>query len=157
MDKLSVVPRGRKPGPTLLIVEDEVLTALALRDELEEAGYNVLNLTGHHQTAIDSAAAFKPDLALVNIQLEGRDDGIELARELAAMGVPVMFISGQVNRAQSARTTAIASLPKPYSAIDAVLAVTYLLAHILGDESQPRPASLEVFDRSGTGVQPAAA
>lgn len=146
-----------QPAKILLIVEDQVLTAIALRDELEVAGYVVLDLTGRHQEALVAARETLPDLALVNIQLEGRDDGIDLARDLMAMGVPVMFISGQVNRAQSAQTVAIASLPKPYSAAEAVLAVTYLLAHIVGDESLPRPANLEVFDRSGTGVQPDAA
>jgi 1,2-diacylglycerol 3-beta-glucosyltransferase len=139
----------RKPGPTLLIVEDEVLAAMALRDELEEAGYNVLNLTGHHQTALASAEAFTPDLALVNIQLDGRDDGIALAEDLKALGVPVMFISGQVSRARSAETVAIASLPKPYSVTDAVMAVNYLLALMSGDDSLPRPRILEVFDLPG--------
>lgn len=143
---------ARKSGPTLLIVEDEVLAAMALRDELEDAGYNVQDLTGRHDTAIELARASKPDLALVNIQLQGRDDGIALARELKAIGVPVMFISGQVSRARSAQTVAIASLPKPYSATDAVRAVDYLLAHLAGDDSLPKPSILEVFD--GTGAHP---
>lgn len=139
----------RKSGPTLLIVEDEVLAAMALRDELEEAGYNVLNLTGHHQTALASAEAFTPDLALVNIQLDGRDDGIALAEDLKALGVPVLFISGQVSRARSAETVAIASLPKPYSVKDAVMSVNYLLARLAGDASLPKPLILEVFDLPG--------
>ena len=147
---------GQTPK-TLLIVEDEVLAAMALRDCLTDAGYRVLDLTGRPQKALDTAREILPDLALVNIQLFGRDDGIDLARDLAAMGVPVVFISGQVSRARSAQTVAIASLPKPYSATEAVTAVTYLLAHIRGDGSLPRPANLEVFDRSGTGVQPDAA
>jgi DNA-binding response OmpR family regulator len=135
-----------KTGKTLMIVEDEVLVAMALRDELEEAGYHVLDLTERHNAALEVANACKPDLALVNIRLAGRDDGIELAEHLKALGIPVLLISGQVSRARSAQTVAIASLPKPYDAADMVLAVAYLLARLQGDASPVKPAALEVFD-----------
>lgn len=131
---------------TLLIVEDEVLAAIALRDALEDAGYTVMDLTSRHQEALSAVAEVKPDLALVNIQLQGRDDGIELARQLHAMGAPVVFISGQVSRARSAQTYAIASMPKPYSVADMVRAVAYLLAHLRGEATPPPPPHLEVFD-----------
>jgi len=131
---------------TLLIVEDDVLPAMALRDELEDAGYHVLGLTARHQEALLAAQEHHPDLALVNIQLQGRDDGIVLAEALKAMGIPTLFISGQISRARSARTVAIGSLPKPYRAADMVKAVDYLLAHLAGDETLPLPLGLEVFD-----------
>ncbi|MDO9249299.1 MAG: hypothetical protein Q7U11_22790, partial [Phenylobacterium sp.] len=93
-----------------------------------------------------AARELKPDLALVNIKLYGRNDGIALAVELKAIGVPVVFISGQPNRAAAARTVAVGSLAKPYSVDDMVAAVAYLLARLAGDASQPRPKDLEVFD-----------
>ena len=142
---------------TLLIVEDDVLPAMAIRDELEDAGYHVLDLTGRHQDALLAAQERHPDLALVNIQLQGRDDGITLAEELKAMGIPSLFISGQVSRARSARTVAIGSLPKPYDARDIVRAVDYLLAHLKGDDTRPRPVGLEVFDQTPDDVLPDAA
>ena len=142
---------------TLLIVEDDVLPAMAIRDELEDAGYHVLDLTGRHQDALLAAQERHPDLALVNIQLQGRDDGITLAEELKALGIPTLFISGQVSRARSARTVAIGSLPKPYDARDIVRAVDYLLAHLKGDDTLPRPVGLEVFDQTPDDVLPDAA
>lgn len=144
-------------GKTLLIVEDDVLPAMTLRDEFEEAGFHVLELTEHPQAALAAAQAGHPDLALVNIQLQGHDDGIGLAQTLKAMGIPVLFISGQVSRARSARTAAVGSLPKPYRAADMVKAVRYLLRHLEGDESLPRPAGLEVFDDVPDGAMPDAA
>jgi DNA-binding response OmpR family regulator len=141
-------------GQTLLIVEDDILPAMALQDELAEAGYHVLDLTGRHQEALAAAQAHNPALALVNIELQGRDDGIALAGELQAMGIPTLFISGQVSRARSAQTVAIGSLPKPYRTSDMVVAVDYLLAHLQGDESRPRPEALEVFDRAADATAP---
>ena len=141
-------------GQTLLIVEDDILPAMAIREELEDAGYRVLDLTGRHQEALSAARLHKPDLALVNIELEGRDDGVALAGELQAMGVPTLFISGQVSRARSAQTVAIGSLPKPYRAAEVVVAVDYLLAHLQGDKSRQRPEGLEVFDRAADAAAP---
>ncbi len=149
-------PEHGKTGKTLMIVEDEVLVATILRDELEDAGYHVLDLTDRHADALAVAKACKPDLALVNIRLAGRDDGIELSEHLKALGIPVLLISGQVSRASSAKTVAIASLPKPYDAADMVLAVAYLFARLQGDTSLRRPAGLEVFDDDGLGLAPAA-
>lgn len=149
-------PDACKTGKTLMIVEDEVLVAMVLRDELGDAGYHVLDLTDRRAQALEVAKACIPDLALVNIRLAGRDDGIELAEHLKALGIPVLLISGQISRAHSAQTVAIASLPKPYDAADMVLAVNYLIARLGGDASLPRPPRLEVFDDDGFDLAPAA-
>ncbi len=141
---------------TLLIVEDDTLTAMTLQDALEEAGYEVMDLTGRHQEAIVAAREGSPDLALVNIELQGRDDGVALARELTSMGIPVLFISGQSSRASSARTAAVGSLPKPYTPTEMVEAVDYLLAHLKGDDTAACPPRLEVFDRASDGLEPQA-
>lgn len=148
--------RNGQTGKTLMIVEDEVLVAMILKDELEGAGYRVLDLTDRHAEAVEVAKACKPDLALVNIRLAGRDDGVVLAEHLKELGIPVLFISGQVSRARSAKTVAIASLPKPYDAADMVLAVAHLLARLHGDASLPKPSQLEVFEGDGFDLVPAA-
>ena len=135
----------------LLIVEDQILLALGLKDELEDGGYRVLGLATRHHEAIGIAREVKPDLALVNITLAGGDDGIALARDLRALGVPVLFISGQPNRARLAKAVAIASLPKPYSPADMVEAVDYLFRHEKGDETRPGPQGLEMFDAASPG------
>jgi DNA-binding response OmpR family regulator len=131
---------------TLLIVEDQILLAIGLRDELEDGGYRVLELAVRHQEALGVAREGKPDLALVNIELADGDDGVALARDLKTLGVPALFISGQPDRARPARAVGIASLAKPYSPSDMVEAVGYLFRHKCGDESRQRPARLEVFD-----------
>jgi len=130
----------------LLIVEDQILLAMVLRDELEDGGYRVLELAVRHQEALGFAREVKPDLALVNIELANGDDGVALARDLKALGIPVLLISGQPDRARLAKAVGIASFPKPYSPTDMVEAVGYLFRHGHGDESRPGPARLELFD-----------
>lgn len=144
-------PTGAK---TLLIVEDMVLTAMALRDALEDGGYKVLDLTSRYDEAAAVARESKPDMALVNIQLQGHEDGIELAKMFKTMGIPVLFISGHSARARSSETGAMGSLPKPYRTSDMVQAVDYFLACLNGDPSLPRPHGLEVFDSAPKGLLP---
>lgn len=130
---------------TVLIVEDQLLLAMTVRDALEDHGYRVLELAIRRQEALDTVAETRPDLALVNIELADDDDGSVLAAELTAMGIPVVFISGQTSRIDLSREAAIASMPKPYSPEDMVLAVDYVFRHLAGDESRPGPRGLQVF------------
>ena len=148
--------KDSKAIQTLMIVEDEVLVAILLRDELQKAGYKVLDLTDRQDEALEIAKAEKPDLALVNIRLARGDDGIELSKHLKGLGIPVLLISGQVSRASSAKTVAIGSMPKPYDPEEMVLAVAYLLARLNGDDTLPKPHQLEVFDDNRFERDPAA-
>ena len=138
--------KDSKTVQTLMIVEDEVLVSILLRDELQKAGYKVLDLTDRLDAALEVAKAEKPHLALVNVRLARGDDGIELSKHLKGLGIPVLLISGQVSRASSAKTVAIGSMPKPYEPEEMVLAVAYLLARLNGDDTLPKPRQLEVFD-----------
>jgi DNA-binding response OmpR family regulator len=151
---MTCMQTPKTTGQTVMIVEDEVLVAMDLRDVLIEAGYQVLDLTIRQAEALEVARAGTPDLALVNIQLADGDDGIELAVQLKALGIPVVFISGQISRARSANTVAIASMPKPYDADEMAVAVAYLLARLRGSTTLARPNRLEVFEES-LGLEPA--
>ena len=148
--------KDSKTFQTLMIVEDEVLVSILLRDELQKAGYKVVDLTDRLDAAMEVAKAEKPDLALVNIRLARGDDGIELSKHLKVLGIPVLLISGQVSRASSAKTVAIGSMPKPYDPDEMVLAVAYLLARLNGDNTLPKPHQLEVFDDESFERDPAA-
>ena len=139
----SVSARAQK---VLLIVEDQLVLAMGLKEELEDSGYRVLELAIHNDEAIAFAREAKPDLALVNIQLADGDDGVALAVDLKNLGIPVLFISGQPERARSAKAVGVASIAKPYTPAELVAAVDYLFRHENGDESRPGPSRLEVFD-----------
>jgi DNA-binding response OmpR family regulator len=140
-------PGGQK---VLLIVEDQLLLALGLKEELEDRGYRVLELARRSREAMRVALEVKPDLALVNIELAGGDDGVQLAESFKALDIPVLFISGQQERARSAKAVGVGSIAKPYTAPQVAASVDYLFRHASGDESEPKPARLELFDEATT-------
>lgn len=78
---------------TILIVEDESITALDLNFTLEELGYNVIDITDNGQDAINIAAETSPDLTIMDINLKGEMNGIEAAKKLSELNLPVIFLT----------------------------------------------------------------
>jgi CheY-like chemotaxis protein len=116
----STVNPSLKPaltsGPRILICEDDPLTAMDFADILRNAGCEVV---GPACTAVEALAVsyqHLPDLALVDIGLSGTIDGISVAAELAPLGVPVIFLTGDYQRAgHEGREFATDILIKPVS------------------------------------------
>ena len=55
----------------ILIVEDEIFTAEALRLDLEQMGYEVCSLVSSGEKAIQIATNEKPDVVLMDVRLKG--------------------------------------------------------------------------------------
>lgn len=80
--------------PRIMIVEDEALSALYTKMVLEEAGYRVvaIEMSGHE--AVARAAQTLPDLALVDINLSGSMNGVEMAEIVGeSFGIPSLFVT----------------------------------------------------------------
>ncbi len=69
---------------SVLIVEDEAMTAMFMKAMLIRQGYNVLKCISTGEAAVDFAIKFKPDLVLMDIRLAGKMDGIEAAELILA-------------------------------------------------------------------------
>ena len=82
--------RGRPV--TILIAEDESIVALDLKQRLESFGYQVPSVVSSGEEAVERAAELLPSLVLMDIQLQGRVDGIEAAGRIRRrLGIPVVF------------------------------------------------------------------
>jgi EAL domain-containing protein (putative c-di-GMP-specific phosphodiesterase class I)/AmiR/NasT family two-component response regulator len=78
----------------ILIVEDEVLIAHQLRRKLEGLGYQVIGLATNGRDALRIASDDKPDLALMDIVIQGDMDGIETADALIKdHNIPVIYLT----------------------------------------------------------------
>jgi len=88
------IPSGHSERPRALIVEDEILIALALEADLKDLGFEVCGLAANATQAIAMAIKDEPDLAVMDIYLNGARDGIETARVLRDLcGVRVVFVT----------------------------------------------------------------
>ncbi len=83
MDKMRIV-----------IVEDEGLVALGIKDGLEHMGYTVSGIAETGEDSLLLVREFKPDLVLMDIRLKGQMDGIEAAQVIQKKyAVPVIFLT----------------------------------------------------------------
>lgn len=87
----NAVPRVK---PRILVVEDELVVARDIAQQLLDMGYSPVGTTHLGEHAVTLAAELEPDLVLMDIQLAGAMDGIEAAQEIRSRsGVPVIFLT----------------------------------------------------------------
>jgi len=68
----------------VLIVEDDLIIQRLIQISLKNLGYEVCGTAGTGSEAVASAQKIKPDFVLMDINLSGKIDGIDAAREIKA-------------------------------------------------------------------------
>jgi two-component system, response regulator PdtaR len=99
---------------SILIAEDDVIVAMDLEQILKSWKYNVKSISSGEE-AVKEAFENKPDLILMDINLKGMD-GIEAARKIRKLSIPIIFISGSnyQNLVKNVETSMHAYLCKPF-------------------------------------------
>lgn len=120
------------PGPRILVVEDEALVAWELSQRLSEWGYDVCGVSARLADALVKADRHRPHLALVDVNLQGGDDGVAAARMLRdSYGTQVLFVTGMDDPDTRRRIAAVkpsGCVLKPYSPKDLRSAIERALA-----------------------------
>ena len=79
---------------TILVVEDETLVGLELKEDLERLGYFVPEVLESGEAVVQAVARHQPDLMLMDIRLRGSLDGIEAAFQAKAeFDLPVIYLT----------------------------------------------------------------
>lgn len=108
----------------VLIIEDEPLIALDLREVVEELGHRVISLARTHGEALAAINENKPGLILADIQLADGSSGLDAVNEiLVQLSTPVIFITAYPERFLLGEAPEPAFLiAKPF-AVDALRAI----------------------------------
>lgn len=87
-----------------LIVEDEIYFAINLEADMHALGFDICDLAANGQQACRLAKTNQPDLVLMDVNLQGGHEGIEVARWLRKVcEAPIVFITGYTDRDTVAR------------------------------------------------------
>ncbi|GAB4020871.1 LytR/AlgR family response regulator transcription factor [Spirosoma koreense] len=107
----------------ILVVEDNLLTAMDIRTTLWEAGHEVIAIARTYQQALASVKLHAPDLALIDIHLaDSPADGITIAKELlSTRRMPIIYLTAH-------------SEPQTYQAVKETQPLAYLLKPFQPDE-----------------------
>jgi two-component system, response regulator PdtaR len=130
---------------TILVVDDNRLVLATLSDGLAQAGYDVID-ADNGDDAILLAREHKPDLALLDIRMEGKS-GFDVAQYLRTQcRMPFMFLSAfsdEETVAQVEALGAVAYLVKPLDIRQIVPAVETAFANLeaarAAASSEPMP------------------
>lgn len=95
---------------TALIVEDEIFVALDIERILVDAGYRVAAIAADTETALSAANGCS--FAFVDINLRDGATGSDIARQLTANGIRVVYVTA--NPAQITWPDAIGYVRKPF-------------------------------------------
>lgn len=77
----------------VLLVEDEQIIAMDLQENLEQMGYEVIGPANCMEEALSLAEQHKPNIALLDVMIEGEHDGIDTAQQLNTLGIPFIFLT----------------------------------------------------------------
>ncbi|KJB92690.1 CheY-like chemotaxis protein [Skermanella aerolata] len=103
----------------ILLVEDEAISALALKRLVARLGHEVCAVTAMAEDAIRLAGEILPDIILMDIRLAGEMDGITAAREIRdRFGIGSIFMtanSDPATRALAENAQPLGFMAKPYS------------------------------------------
>ena len=82
----------------IMIVEDEMLTAKALKAWLSAVGYDTCDLVATGEAAVTQAENERPDLVLMDINIEGEIGGVEAAKRIRSrLNIPIVFLTGYLD------------------------------------------------------------
>jgi CheY-like chemotaxis protein len=85
---------GQIDTERVLIIEDEMLIALDLKQMVEDLGHSVVEIVHNHTDAVRAASEHRPGLILADVNLARGSSGIDAVAEiLEAFAVPVIFVT----------------------------------------------------------------
>ncbi|WP_243360311.1 response regulator [Fundidesulfovibrio terrae] len=106
-----------------MIVEDEVIAAMATERMLKKLGFEVCGNVTSGEEALETMDEECPDLVIMDIRLDGELDGIETSMLMKQnRDVPVIFVTAYSDDSTVSR----ASAAKPLAFINKPLDITLL-------------------------------
>jgi response regulator NasT len=134
---------SNQPAIRILVAEDETLIRMDLVEMLTESGYEVVAQATNGEEAIALATEFKPDLAILDVQMPVLD-GISAAEKIIAIA-PVLMLTAfsqkeLVDRARDAGV--MAYVVKPFTISDLIPAIEIAVSR----HTQMRSLAEEVAD-----------
>lgn len=120
---------------SILVVEDELIIAEDIKNQLIKLGYSVTAMAKSYNSAIDALNKELPDLVLVDIKLKGVKDGIHLAQTIKEnYHLPVVFLTSHADQSTVERVKAVEPegyLLKPFEKDDLYTSIELALSNFI--------------------------
>ena len=119
---------------TILITEDDLLSAEYLKEILTKEGYEILGIIDSAEEAIEKCKVTEPDILLMDIMLKGKLSGCEATVEIKQHHPEciIIFLTAYANTEMidyAVRSKAYAYLMKPYREKEILATIKVALSH----------------------------
>ncbi|MDH5719287.1 MAG: diguanylate cyclase [Spirochaetia bacterium] len=106
----------------ILIVEDEGLIAKEIEARLKTLGYQITGIMQNGEDVLEHIPKYKPDLILMDIQIKGNMDGIEIAQKIKKLyQIPVIYLTAFADEKtleRAKKTNPYGYIVKPFDETD---------------------------------------
>jgi len=103
---------------TIVIVEDDEITALNLKLSLQKHGYKIIAICDNATQAREKIDTYKPNIIIIDISLQESNDGIELAKTVREnYSIPFIYLTSHSDDdiiAQAIKTEPYGYIVKPF-------------------------------------------
>lgn len=109
----------------ILIVEDQILIANHIKNILTDSDFNNIEMVHNTDDATKVIGVFNPDIILLDINLQGKQNGIEWAKE-QEINSQIIFITGQIEKEtmlKAFQVNPVTYLTKPVKKTDLIAAI----------------------------------
>lgn len=144
----------------ILIVEDVFAEGLRLEKELCEMGHTVCGIADNMKDALGLLLTERPDMAIVDIMLNGQKDGITIVEKISSMTlarIPILFLTGFVDRhifEEAKQLQPFGYLLKPFNKLELQYSIELAIERSVPERSAPEPSVPERAHLQGPGGSP---
>ena len=135
----------------ILVVEDKAIVAKDICTSLEDLGYEVIGSIDNGKEAIEKALQTKPDLLLLDINIKGDLDGIEVANEINKhYAIPIIYLTAYSDNSTVLRarnTNPYAYIVKPFDDKDLRIAIDLAIHNfsVYGEEKTTKKSTVNNY------------
>lgn len=133
----------------LLIVEDSLSYSIELEQLADEVGFNVIGTVDNSADALDIIFSRSPDVILMDIDIKGRLTGIDIAKKIHHLNIPVLYITSFGDEAtykQALESNLVGYIVKPVDKLTLATSLKLLIKNALVQHSFTHTPELYIKD-----------
>ncbi len=138
----------------ILIVEDEAIIAEDIKLQLIKLGYQVTGISKTYEMSLKLIEEEVPDIILVDIRLEGKNDGIDLVQVIKEKyDIPAIFLTSHADKATVEKAKKVnpeGYLLKPFKKEDLYTSIEIAFSNYI--ERQTNIQAAKVFENENSPV-----
>lgn len=138
---------------SILIVDDDIISARLLQNILRQNDYNVLPIANNGEEGIKIASELHPNIIFMDIQMPGKMDGIEAGTLIQQeLNIPVVYITGDDDQrtfSRALQTNPTGYIIKPFQADNLIMVLEMaIFRHTMTEKLRENEELLSVTMKS---------